>query len=311
MTANRNVMELNKFKGIFVAMNACYDERGDISPAAAKKLTRFLAEKGVNGVYVGGSTGEGFLQSVEERKRILEAVKEEAPAGFTVIAQVGAISTRDSIELAVHADSVGVDAISAVPPFYYKVSESGAERHWRSIMEATGIPFIIYHIPSATGFSLTTGLLRKMLQYEQVIGVKITTPSSYELQQFKAIGGERFVVFNGPDEQYLAGRIMGADGGIGGTYGVMPELFVHIERCYNEGNIAEARRWQFTVNDIISDLLGLPIYGAIKEVLKMRGIDTGAPRPPIEPLDPADRGKAEQIWRKIERAIDQLPTTGK
>lgn len=293
------MIDAGKFKGIFVAMNSCYGTDGEVSTQAVKKLTRFLIDKGAKGLYVGGSTGEGFLQSTDERKRVLEAVVEENCGQATVIAQVGSISTRESIELSKHAESMNVDAISAVPPFYYKVSEDGVEKHWRNIMDSTTLPFIIYHIPATTGFHMSTRLLKRMASLDQVIGVKITTASTYELQQFKSIGGNDFIVFNGPDEQYLAGRIMGADGGIGGTYGVMPELFLRIEESFLSGDILQAQKWQFVVNDIISDMLQLPIYGAIKELIKLRGIDCGVPRMPLESLSENDKPLAEKIYKKI------------
>lgn len=287
------------YRGIFVALNSGYDHDGNISPSAIKKNTRFLADKGVQGLYVGGSSGEGFLQTLDERKQVLEAVMEEVGGELTVIAQVGAIATRDSVELAKHANSLNVDAISSVPPFYYKVSDAAVEKHWLTIIHSTPLPFIIYHIPATTGFQLSMDLFRKMAAYDQVAGLKITTASTYELQQFKRFGGEGFTVFNGPDEQYLAGRIMGADAGIGGTYGIMPELFVNIEKAYVKGEIAEAQKWQFAVNEILSDLLSLPVYGAIKEILKLRGLDCGGTRMPLEPVSTDDLPKVKSIYDKI------------
>ncbi|SEQ45613.1 N-acetylneuraminate lyase [Virgibacillus subterraneus] len=298
-------MKLDKFKGIIVAMNSCYDSNGAISTHAVKKLTRFLIDKGVSGLYVGGSTGEGFLQTVNERKKVLEAVMEENAGRVTVIAQVGSISTRESMEIAQHAEGLHVDAISAVPPFYYKVSEKGAENHWMHIIESTSLPFIIYHIPLTTGFHISMNLFQRMVAHEQVIGLKITTPSSYELQQFKEVGGNDFIVFNGPDEQYLAGRIMGADAGIGGIYGAMPELFLKIEQSYTSGNLTEARKWQFIVNGIITDILKLPTYAALKEIVKLRGVDCGMPRLPIEPLTNDTYPKVEKLHKKIMEAVKQ------
>jgi N-acetylneuraminate lyase len=297
--------DLNKFKGIIVAMNSCYDAKGNVSPEAAGKLTQFLASRGVRGVYVGGSTGEGPLQSAEERKLMLEAVMAAKPEHLTVIAHVGAITTRESAELARHAESVGADAISAVPPFYYRVSERGVEEHWANIMKASSLPFIIYHIPSATGFSLTKPLLRKMLEYPQTIGVKITTPSVYELQQFKTVGGPDFLLFNGPDEQLLAGLSVGADAGIGGTYGIMPELFVALYGAFKQGKLAEAQKLQTRINEMISELLDMPIYGAIKALMKMRGIDCGEPRLPIEPVREEHMPALHKLHEKLMQYIEQ------
>lgn len=291
--------DLTKYAGVFVAMNSCYDEFGEVSPSAAKKLTRFLLDKGVNGLYVGGSTGEGLIQSVEERKRMLEAVLEEARGKAVVIAHIGAVNTRDSVELARHAEQAGADALSSVAPFYYRVSDKAVKQHWNAMIDSTELPFIIYHIPSTTGFSLSPSLLQEMKQNPKVIGVKITTSSTYELQQFKAIGGERFVVFNGPDEQFLAGRIMGANAGIGGTYGVMPELFVTLERHIRAGRLEEAQALQIEINDIITRLLELPVYGALKELIKRRGIDCGAVRAPLENVTGEHEQQLDALYNRI------------
>src|SRR5699024_741334 len=136
--------------------------------------------------------------------------------------------TKESIELAVHAETYGADAISAVPSVYYRLSEQAVETHWKEIIHHCNLPFIIYNIPQMTGFHLSLGLLKKMALQSKVIGVKMSGPSTFDLQQYKANAGKEFLVFNGPDEQFLAGRVIGADGGIGGTYGIMPELFCQL-----------------------------------------------------------------------------------
>jgi len=298
--------DLDKFKGILVAMYACYDGKGEVSPNAVKRLARYYAGTGIKGLYVGGSSGEGMLQSVDERKRVLEAVMEEVGRELTVIAHVGAPSTRDSVELAIHAESVGADAISAVPSIYYRLSPQSVERHWQAMIDSTSLPFFIYHIPQTTGFHLSTALLARMAAQNKVIGVKISSESTYELQQFKAAGGPDFLVLNGPDEQYLAGRSIGADGGIGGTYGVMPELFLKIEQCFREGRMEEALEWQNRVNEIVTELLALPsLYGGCKAILKLRGLDCGEPRLPLLPIPASEMERVARLNEKILRYIGQ------
>ncbi|QMV43182.1 dihydrodipicolinate synthase family protein [Cohnella cholangitidis] len=295
---------IDRFKGITVAMYSCYDEHGEVSKEAARKLARHYADIGVNGLYVGGSTGEGMLQSVEERKRTLEAVVDEVGNELTIVAHIGAPSTRDCIELAKHAEQVGAHAVSAVPAIYYRLSARSVEAHWQAIVDSTSLPFIIYHIPQTTGFQLSTALMAKMAAQDKVIGVKISAESTFELQQSKAVGGEDFLVLNGPDEQYLAGRSIGADGGIGGTYGVMPELFLKIERCFREGRMEQALEWQFIVNDLIKRLLSFPsLYGACKAILKLRGLDCGGPRMPLLPISEADRERIVSLDHDIRKYV--------
>ncbi len=299
-------MNYNKedLKGIFIAFYACFDKENNISKETTKKLARFYADKGVKGLYVGGSSGEGFLLTVDERKQMLEAVMEEVGQELKIIVHVGAAATRDSIELSKHAEKVGAYALSAVPSVYYGLPERSIELHWKNIMDSADLPFIIYNIPQTTGYSLSNNLLKKMLTYPKVVGIKNSSMSTFDIQRFKAIGGEDLLVFNGPDEQYISGRIMGADSGIGGTYGVMPELFLKAEKYFSSGNIKKAQELQFVINDIIVDLLSFPsLYGAAKEIVKMRGIDIGTTRLPLEPVDEQDMPKIKALYEKIMNAI--------
>ncbi|WP_136607760.1 dihydrodipicolinate synthase family protein [Paenibacillus dokdonensis] len=304
--------DIEKFKGIIVAFYACYNEEGDVDPVRVRKLARHYADKGVRGLYVGGSSGEGMLQTAAERKVVLEAVMEEVGSELTIIAHIGAASTRESVELARHAEAVGADAISAVPAIYYRLSPASVERHWQEMIDSTSLPFIIYHIPQTTGFNLSTDLLAKMAAQDKVIGVKISSESTFELQQFKAVGGPDFLVLNGPDEQYLAGRSIGADGGIGGTYGVMPELFLKVESCYREGKVEDAREWQFRINEIIKNLLSFPsLYGACKAVLKLQGVECGEPRLPLLPVSPADKGRIVLLQKQIHEYTEEAMSSVK
>lgn len=287
---------LDRFRGLFVAMYACYDEAGNVSPAAVRRLAGYYKGTGIKGLYVGGSTGEGILQTVDERKQVLEAVLEAAGDELTVIAHIGAPATRDCAALAKHAEQAGAQAVSAVPAIYYPLSQQSVKQHWQAILDASSLPFIMYHIPQTTGFQLSKSLFADMAAMEQVIGLKISSESVQELQQFKAIGGPDFLIYNGPDEQYLAGRQMGADGGIGGTYGIMPELFLKLEQCFAECRWEEARRWQYRITDIIARLYRFPsMYAACKGILKLRGLDCGEPRRPLLPLSGTDHEPVQQL----------------
>lgn len=303
--------DLEKFKGVFVALYSAYDENGNVSPERAKKLTQYYLDKGVKGLYVGGSSGEGVLQSEEERKLMLEAVMSVAKDKMTIIAHVGANSTPESVRLAKHAEAMGVDAISSIPCVYYGFSPRAVKKHWEAMIDATNLPFIIYHIPQTTRFNLPISLFSEMAQNEKVIGIKCSSESTYELERFKFIGnkikGHEFIVFNGPDEQFIAGRIIGADSGIGGTYGVMPELFMKLDEYMNKSEIKKARELQDEVNNVISDLLSGPnLYGVAKYILKLRGVETGSPRGPMLSVETEeDINLCIKINNKIEELIEK------
>ena len=223
--------DIAKYQGIIPAFYACYDTEGKINPEGVRALTRWFVEKGVKGLYVGGSSGECIYQSVAERKVILENVMAEVGGKMTIIAHVACNNTADSQELARHAESLGVDAIASIPPIYFHLPPYGIADYWNDISAAApNTDFIIYNIPQLAGVSLTIPLLREMKKNPRIIGVKNSSMPVEDIEKWIHCGAK--VVFNGPDEQLLGGLVSGATGAIGGTYGAMPEAvsYTHLTR---------------------------------------------------------------------------------
>lgn len=293
-----------KYQGIFPAFYACYDAQGAINTDAVRQLTRWFIEKGVQGLYVGGSSGECIYQGVAERKLVLEHVMAEAKGKLTVIAHVACNNTADSQELAAHAESLGVDAIAAIPPIYFKLPPYAIAKYWNDISAAApNTDFIIYNIPQLAGVSLTVPLMQEMLRNPRVIGVKNSSMPVQDIQLWKDVGA---IVFNGPDEQLVGGLAMGAIGGIGGTYGVMPELYVKIYRLMAEGNTADAMAIQNACCRIIYKMCSAHgnMYGVIKEVLRLNGgPDCGSVRAPLAELTAEDYPIAQECAAMVREAI--------
>ena len=177
--------DLEKYRGIIPAFYACYEDDGSVSPERTRKFTRYLIDKGVKGLYVCGSSGECIYQSKEERKIILENVMQEARGRITVIAHVGCNNTADSMELAAHAQSEGVDAIASIPPIYFHLPDHAIAEYWNDISHAApDTDFIIYNIPQLAGGALSMPLYNEMLKNPRVIGVK---NSSMPLQDLSLI----------------------------------------------------------------------------------------------------------------------------
>ena len=301
---------MEKFKGIFPAFYACYDDRGEISVERCEAFTRHLINKGVAGLYVGGSSGECIYQSVSERKTVLEAVVRAAEGRIAIIAHVACNNTRDSMKLAAHAESLGVDAIAAIPPIYFKLPPHAIVKYWNDISSAApNTDFIIYNIPQLAGVALTLPLLSEMLKNPRLLGVKNSSMPTMDIERFKhegTKGGRRFIVFNGPDEQLAAGLTAGADAGIGGTYGVMPELFLAMTACVEEGRLAEAAAIQHAVNDIITTLCSCRgnLYAVIKAVIALReGLSLGGVRAPLANIEEADMDTVRLGAAMIDAAI--------
>lgn len=298
----------NKYTGVFPAFYACYDEQGEVSSERVRSLTRYLIDKGVHGLYVGGSSGECIYQGVAERKQVLEAVMAEARGKVVVIAHVACNNTRDSQELAAHAESLGVDAIAAIPPIYFRLPDHGIAAYWNAISAAAPhTDFIIYNIPQLAGVSLTVPLLKEMLNNPRVVGVKNSSMAVLDITLWRDAGGENFAVFNGPDEQFLSGLAAGAQGGIGGTYGVMPELFLKTYSLFAAGKIEEARRIQAEITRIILNMLKAKgnLYAVMKAILRLQGVDIGDVRAPLPSLVQQDQAIVQDCAAQIAKASEQ------
>ena len=300
---------LDKYKGVIPAFYACYDKEGNISPEGVRSLTRYFIEKGVKGVYVNGSSGECIYQSVEDRKVVLENVMEEAKGKLTVIAHIACNNTKDRVELAKHAESLGVDAIAAIPPIYFRLPEYAIAEYWNDMSAAApNTDFIIYNIPQLAGVALTPGLFAEMRKNPRVIGVKNSSMPVQDIQMFKADAGEDYIIFNGPDEQFVSGRVIGAEGGIGGTYGVMPELFLKMDEYIKRGEMAKAMEIQYAANDIIYTMVKAHgnMYAVIKAILKINeGLELGGVRKPLAALVGSDMEIVEKAAKMIRESKEK------
>lgn len=302
--------DLSKYHGIIPAFYACYDEAGDISSERVKALVQYFIDKGVQGLYVNGSSGECIYQSVADRKQILEAVMEVAKGKLTIINHVACNNLKDSVELARHSEELGVDAIAAIPPIYFRLPEYSIAAYWNGISAAApNTDFIIYNIPQLAGVSLTPSLYKEMLKNPRVVGVKNSSMPVQDIDTFVSLGGEDYVVFNGPDEQFLGGRLMGAKGGIGGTYGAMPELFLRLNQLIADKDLETARQLQATINTIIGKLVSGHghMYAVIKEVIRINdGLDIGSVREPLTALTEEDLIIAQEAAQVIRDAKERF-----
>ena len=295
--------DLKKYQGVIPAFYACYDEAGNISPEGVRALTRHLIGKGVNGLYVGGSSGECIYHSVAERKVVLENVMAEAKGKVVIIAHVACNNTADSCELAAHAESLGVDAIAAIPPIYFHLPEYGIAQYWNDISAAApNTDFIIYNIPQLAGVALTPSLLAEMKKNPRVIGVKNSSMPVQDIQMWRDAG---VIVFNGPDEQYVSGLAMGACAGIGGTYAVMPELFLKVYDHFQKGEMEPARQIQNDICRIIYKMCSAHgnLYAVMKAVLAKNGVNCGSVRKPMPGLIDSDAAIVDEAAAMITAAI--------
>lgn len=302
--------KLEKYEGVIPAFYACYDEAGEVSPERVRALTQYFIDKGVKGVYVNGSSGECIYLSVADRKLILGNVMEVAKGKLTVIAHVACNNTKDSVELAKHAESLGVDAIAAIPPIYFRLPDYSIAKYWNDMSAAApNTDFVIYNIPQLSGTTLTPALYAEMRKNPRVIGVKNSSMPTQDIQIFVAEGGEDHIVFNGPDEQFISGRVIGAKAGIGGTYAVMPDLFLKLNQLIIDKDLDRAKELQHAINSVIYKMVSgrANLYAVMKEILRLNeDLDIGSVRAPLEPLSEGDYAIAKEAAAMIKQVREDF-----
>ena len=242
-------------KGIFTALLTPFKDDYSINEASLKKLVEFNLEKGINGFYVGGSTGEGLIMTSEERKEVFRIVKEAAGDKVPLIAHCGSISTDEAISMAKTAEFLGYDAVSAVAPLYYGFSFPAIRKYYDDIVSSVNIPMVVYNFPGGSGVTFTADYAAEMFKDERYMGIKHTSSDLYTLHQFKQKIDRPVTIFNGFDEMCLGGLAMGADGAIGSTYNFMGDKFIKIFEAFNAGDMATAQAIQTEANEIIAEMI--------------------------------------------------------
>jgi N-acetylneuraminate lyase len=267
---------MSKFQGILPAVVTPFDGERRFAPAAFEQLLNHLYGAGVDGIYVCGQTGEGLAQSADQRKRVTDCAIRWSPPGKTVIVHVGAHRIEEACELAGHAATAGAHAVSSLPPLGYSFED--IRRYYKTLAEATDIPFFLYYFPEICPAISTADQLLDLCSLPHVAGVKFT---DFDLFKLSLLRREGLTVFNGRDEVLVAGLLMGANGGIGTFYNLVPEWFVEVARLARENRWEEARVVQNKINSLIRHTLSFPLFPAVKQILAWRLVDCGpclAPR---------------------------------
>lgn len=285
-------------KGIYSALMVPYNEDGSINEKGLREIVRHNIDKmGVDGLYVGGSTGENFMISTEEKKRVFEIAIDEAKDKVHLIAQVGSINLYESVELGKYATKLGYKCLSAVTPFYYKFDFSEIKDYYETIVRETGNNMIIYSIPFLTGVNMSVTQFGELFENEKIIGVKFTAGDFYLLERIRKAFPNK-LIFAGFDEMLLPATVMGVDGAIGSTYNVNGFRAKQIFELAKVGKINEALEIQHTTNDLIEGILSNGLYQTIKEIMKLQGVNAGYCRKPMKRISDKQVEFAKELYNK-------------
>lgn len=295
-----SIYALKEIKGVLPALVTCFDEAGEFDENRQRAVVRSLMARGIHGFYLTGSTGESFMMTPDERKKVVEVIMDEVKGAVPVIVHVGAISTKLSVELAVQAEAAGADAISSVPPFYWKFSDDDVCGYYKDISDSVSIPMVIYNVPLAglVGYNL----IKRLSSIDGVEGIKYTAPTHYEIMRLKEEVGKDFMVYSGADEMAMSGLSFGADGIIGSFYNMIPEIFLKLYAAVRKGDMATAAELQRQANAVIFYSLDHNYFSILKRSLSWIGVDAGFCRKPIANLKAEEEVEVKAALARIRDA---------
>lgn len=290
---------MNQLSGILPAIITPLSEAGELNTHSFERLLERLYEAGCHGVYVCGQTGEGLQLPFEVREQALDAAMANTPPGRTVIAHVGAHSTAGAIRLARQASRRGAHAVSSLPPGpSYSFAE--VRLYYEALAAASEVPVLVYYFPEFSASIRTAEEALELCSIPNVVGLKFT---DFDLFRMSLIQRAGYTIFNGRDEVLAAGMLMGAHGGIGSFYNLVPELFVSVYDLARANRWVEARAVQDRINDLIRAVLAYPLVPAIKRLLTWSGIECGQAVAPRRALT----GEEETALRRVVLAAGFEP----
>jgi dihydrodipicolinate synthase/N-acetylneuraminate lyase len=264
----------------------------DLDEDAIGPLSRFLAERGIDGVLACGTTGEGILLSVPERRRVAERFVEARPDGFQVAIHAGAQSTSHTVDLATHAKEVGADAVAVIAPPYFPLDEPALLEHLRSAAEACGpLPFYVYEFAGRSGYAIPVRVIERLRETSpNLAGLKVSDTPWSAVEPYALEGLDLFV---GSEPLVLEALEHGADGAVSGLATAFPEIVAALVH----GRDATAGEHVSTLRTLLGPI---PFHAALKEILVARGVPIRPDvRPPLRPLAPEERETALDAARRV------------
>ena len=277
-----------KFSGIMPALITPFDKNGKIMEDVVQKLIDYQLNAGVQGFYVLGGTGEGVVLTIDQRKAMVDATIKANRGRGKIIIHTGAINQNEVMEMTRYATKAGADGISSIlPSIYFKYNMKELCTYYKKMADNTNLPILVYANHTGNGVDVNA-MIDELLNIDNIIGAKDTRANYYQMWNLKQLNGGNINVINGPDESLLCGLTMGADGGIGTTYNVMPEIYVQLYKKFKAGDIQGAMQMQTKANKVIKVLLDWGegyVIRTTKETLKLRGIDVGDSALPALPFE--------------------------
>lgn len=275
-----------------------YDDAGNVAITPTLDLVDHLIASGAHGLFIGGTAGEGPLQSVAERRSLAEAIVGHVRGRVPIISHVGALPFVDTIELARHAASIGITDVAAIPPLYYSMSNDDIAAFYRAIARELGAPIIAYHVPHLSHRPATSSWLAELGNEGVLSGVKYSADDLAEVQSIiEKTTGSDFRLFSGSDPLCMGSALAGSAGAVGVSINAMPGTFVRVWDSIQSGDLREASRLQLVISRFVTHMFDYNFIAYLRHVLAIQGVGIGLNRDPLPNLTEKQKSEITEYLR--------------
>lgn len=281
------------FKGCGTAIATPFTDDG-VNLDEFKKLIEFQISEGVDSIIVCGTTGESSTMTLEEKKSTIKFAVDTVAGRIPVIAGTGSNNTESSIELSKYAESIGVDGILLVTPYYNKTTQVGLIAHYTAIASAVNVPIILYNVPSRTGVNILPETAFELSKIEHIVAIKEASGNISQVAKLAKLCKENLAIYSGNDDQIVPVLSLGGIGVISVLSNIAPRYTHDMVSSYLDGDIDKALKLQLDALDLIDSLFCEVNPIPVKSALNMLGYNFGKPRLPLVELSKANQEKLQK-----------------
>lgn len=286
-------------KGIIVPILTPMNEDESINESELRNQVNRLIKAGVHGIFPVGTNGEGYILSHDEKKMVLKVVVDEVDGRVPVYAGTGCISTKDTVEMSLFAEEVGVDALSIITPSFAKASQQELYEHYKTVANAVDLPIVLYNIPARTGNHLEAATVKRLSEIDNIIGVKDSSGDfNTMLGYIDATKGKDFAVLSGNDALILWNLLAGGAGSVSGCANVYPKTIAGIYESYIKNDLDQAKELQYKVYPLRACFKYGNPNTVIKKAVQLLGFPVGNCRKPFDLI--SDEG-----INMLQRVLDE------
>lgn len=284
------------FKGCGTAIATPFNDNG-VNFDEFKKLIEFQISEGVHALIVCGTTGESSTMTLDEKKQTIKFAVDIVNKRIPVIAGTGGNNTNSVIELSKYAESVGVDGLLIVTPYYNKTTQKGLIEHYKAIANSTKLPIILYNVPSRTGLNVTPETCLELSKIENIVAIKEASGNLSQVAKIASLCKDDLHIYSGNDDQVLPVLSLGGLGVISVVSNIAPKKFSSMLDLFFNGNIDEAIKIQLSSISLIDTLFAEVNPIPVKEALNIMGYNFGIPRLPLVELSNDAKIKLEKAMK--------------